>query len=135
MLATILNVLGPALFLLIGIVLTNLAFVHITDAARWTWLLPLVVLTVASPLLDGLRRYVRYHVEDILYGEFPFDVLTSFGYRDKASTDRVFANLGGDAGKPLLEDEVPATGDHPDRLGQGLAVGLDREVPESLPSL
>jgi len=61
---------------------------------------------LALPLLDGLRRYVRYHVECDLFGAFPFDVLTSFGYRDKAATDRVFANLEGEAGLAIRADEL-----------------------------
>jgi len=36
---------------LIGVVLANLGFAYITDAARWIWLGPFMALTVASPWL------------------------------------------------------------------------------------
>jgi transglutaminase-like putative cysteine protease len=39
---------------LVALVLTNLAFVYITEAARWTWFGPLIVLALASPWLSRL---------------------------------------------------------------------------------
>jgi len=48
--------------LLMCIVLANLAFVYITEAARVTWLLPLVTLTLASPLLVRLRGRLWYRI-------------------------------------------------------------------------
>ena len=48
--------------LLVAIVLTNLAFVHITDAARLMWLMPLVILTLLSPLLVRLCRHLLYRI-------------------------------------------------------------------------
>jgi len=39
---------------LVALVLTNLGFVYITEAARWTWFGPLIVLTLASPWLSRL---------------------------------------------------------------------------------
>lgn len=61
---------------------------------------------LALPLLEGLLRYVRYHVESIRYGEFGFDVMTAFGYRDKKTTDRVFARLAADEGAAIRADEL-----------------------------
>ncbi|MHC4162024.1 MAG: transglutaminase family protein [Planctomycetota bacterium] len=39
---------------LVALVLVNLAFVYITEAARWTWLGPLIALALASPWLSRL---------------------------------------------------------------------------------
>jgi transglutaminase-like putative cysteine protease len=39
---------------LVALVLSNLAFVHITEAARWIWLGPLLAATLASPWLSRL---------------------------------------------------------------------------------
>lgn len=61
---------------------------------------------LALPLLRGLRRYVRYHVEEEMFGDADFDVLTLFGYRDKAATDEVFRELEGEAGRAILDDEL-----------------------------
>jgi transglutaminase-like putative cysteine protease len=47
---------------IIGLVLVNLAFVHITEAARWSWLGPLVALTLASPVLVRFTRYWVYRL-------------------------------------------------------------------------
>lgn len=60
---------------------------------------------LALPILTGLQRYVRYHVIANRLGDFAFDVLTSFGYRDRSAAERVFANLASEAGRPILEDE------------------------------
>ena len=48
--------------LLVALVLTNLAFVQITEAADWVWLGPLAGLTLASPLLLRLRRHLAYRL-------------------------------------------------------------------------
>jgi uncharacterized protein (TIGR02118 family) len=61
---------------------------------------------LALPLLDGLVRYVRHHVEAVRIGEFSFDVLTAFSYRDKAATDRLFARLESEEGRAIREDEL-----------------------------
>lgn len=47
---------------LVGLVLANLAFVHLTEATSWTWLGPLVALTLASPWLVRLTRYLPYRL-------------------------------------------------------------------------
>ncbi len=60
---------------------------------------------VARPLLRHLVRYARHHIEEELYGEVDFDVVTSFGYPDKAALDGMFAVLASDAAGPILEDE------------------------------
>jgi len=61
---------------------------------------------LALPLLEGLSRYVRYHVVSEPFGEPGFDVLTGFWYRDQAAADRVFTRLEGEEGDPLREDEL-----------------------------
>lgn len=61
---------------------------------------------LALPLLEGLVRYVRYHVLESEPADLPFDVLTAFWYRDKAAADAVFAKLSGEAGKAILADEL-----------------------------
>lgn len=60
---------------------------------------------VARPLLRHLVRYARHHIEEDLYGDVDFDVITSFGYPDKAALDAMFATLASDAAQPILEDE------------------------------
>ena len=61
---------------------------------------------LALPYLDGLQRYVRYHVEADLFGEVGFDVITAFWYRDKAAVDRTLAFLEGDGGAEIRADEL-----------------------------
>jgi protein-glutamine gamma-glutamyltransferase len=53
---------GTLRALLTALVLCNLAFVEMTDAARWTWLGPLIGLTLASPLLVRLQRFFLYRL-------------------------------------------------------------------------
>lgn len=60
---------------------------------------------LALPLLEGLRRYVRYHVEEVLHGDVHFDVLTAFWYRDESATNRIFEKLAGEEGAAIVEDE------------------------------
>lgn len=60
---------------------------------------------VAKPLLRHLVRYARHHIEEELYGEVDFDVITYFGYADKPALDAMFAVLASDAAIPILEDE------------------------------
>lgn len=61
---------------------------------------------LALPLLDGLERYVRYHVHSNRYGDFAFDVLSAFWYRDRAATDEVFSRLASAEGEAILADEL-----------------------------
>ena len=61
---------------------------------------------LALPLLEGLCRYVRYHIEAERFGECDFDVLTAFWYHDKLATDRVFARIEGDEGTAIRKDEL-----------------------------
>lgn len=65
---------------------------------------------LALPLLDGLERYVRYHIEEALYGgvagEVGFDVISAFWYRDRAATDAIFEKLRTEQGAAVLEDEL-----------------------------
>ena len=70
---------------------------------------------LALPLMQGLERYVRHHVEAELYGEIVFDVLTAFWYRDaeaatammeRFDSKRVPAPLRREAGRALREDEL-----------------------------
>ena len=60
---------------------------------------------VAKPLLRHLVRYARHHVVEELHGRVDFDVVTSFGYPDRAAVDATFALLASDAAAPILEDE------------------------------
>ena len=61
---------------------------------------------LALPHMTGLVRYVRYHIEEDLVGEIEFDVLSAFWYRDAEAVAEVMETLGGEAGKPILEDEL-----------------------------
>jgi hypothetical protein len=40
---------------------------------------------LALPVLEGLLRYARYHIESNVWGDFRFDVLTAFWYRHKSA--------------------------------------------------
>ena len=61
---------------------------------------------LALPYMDGLVRYVRYHLEAELHGEIGFDVISAFWYRDAESTAQLKEILASDEGKPILEDEL-----------------------------
>ena len=61
---------------------------------------------LALPLLDGLARYVRYHVVDEVVGRPGFDVLTAFVYRDAQAATRVLGVVAGDGGAVIREDEL-----------------------------
>lgn len=65
---------------------------------------------LALPLMDGLVRYVRYHLDDVLRGgeggEVGFDVLSAFWYADAESTARMMERLEGEEGRAILEDEL-----------------------------
>jgi len=60
---------------------------------------------VARPLLRHLVRYARHHVEEDLFGDVGFDVLTAFQYPDLAAVEATFAFLASDAAAPIFEDE------------------------------
>ncbi len=60
---------------------------------------------LALPLMTGLVRYVRYHLEEDLLGEVEFDVLSAFWYRNSEAVSQTMAVLEGELGKPVLEDE------------------------------
>ena len=60
---------------------------------------------VAKPVLRHLVRYARYHIEEELHGDVDFDVISYFGYSDKAALDAMFAANASDAALPILEDE------------------------------
>ena len=47
---------------MLGLVLVNLVFVQLTEAASLTWLLPLYALTIFAPLLAPLRENVFYRM-------------------------------------------------------------------------
>ena len=54
---------SPALRVaIVGLVLLNLGFVHLTEAARWWWLAPLAALCVASPFLVRATRFLAYRL-------------------------------------------------------------------------
>jgi uncharacterized protein (TIGR02118 family) len=61
---------------------------------------------LALPLLDGLERYVRYHIQSNRFGDCAFDVLTAFWYRDRAAADSVFSRLASAEGEAILADEL-----------------------------
>ena len=61
---------------------------------------------LALPYMEGLERYVRYHLEAELLGEVGFDVISAFWYRDAESTAKLMEILASDEGKPILEDEL-----------------------------
>lgn len=61
---------------------------------------------LALPLLDGIDRYVRYHVDEDLLGEVGFDVVTALWYRDEQAAERLFARLDGPEGRPIRADEL-----------------------------
>jgi hypothetical protein len=61
---------------------------------------------LALPHMTGLMRYVRYHVEEEWVGEFESDVLSAFWYRDAESAGEMMKTLAGEAGKPILADEL-----------------------------
>lgn len=61
---------------------------------------------LALPLLDGIDRYVRYHIDEDLLGRVGFDVVTALWYRDEQAADRLFARLDGPEGRPIRADEL-----------------------------
>ena len=61
---------------------------------------------LALPHMTGLMRYVRYHVEEEWVGELESDVLSTFWYRDAESAAEMIKTLSGEAGKPILADEL-----------------------------
>ncbi|MCP4905220.1 MAG: EthD domain-containing protein [bacterium] len=61
---------------------------------------------LALPLMTGLVRYVRYHLEEDLLGEVGFDVVSAFWYRDARAVATSMEALAGEAGKPILADEL-----------------------------
>jgi uncharacterized protein (TIGR02118 family) len=60
---------------------------------------------LALPLMKGLVRYVRYHLEEDLLGDVGFDVLSAFWYKDAQAVSNVMETMQGEAGKPILADE------------------------------
>jgi len=61
---------------------------------------------LALPLLKGLVRYVRHHVQSDLHGTAGFDVMTAFTYRDEAALRGVITHLASPSGDVLLRDEL-----------------------------
>jgi uncharacterized protein (TIGR02118 family) len=61
---------------------------------------------LATPLLSGLLRYVRHHVLGEIHGAPPFDVVTSFVYRDAAAARAVMARVAGPEAEALRQDEL-----------------------------
>lgn len=60
---------------------------------------------LAVPLMKGLDRYVRYHVESVRHGEVVFDVLSGFWYRDADAPAATMERLEGEDGRGIREDE------------------------------
>ena len=61
---------------------------------------------LALPFMTGLVRYVRYHLEETLFGEPGFDVISAFWYRDSDATTKMMERLESEEGRPLREDEL-----------------------------
>jgi len=68
-----------------AIVLANLVLVHLTGAASLAWLAPLFVLTIAAPLLEGLRDVRAYRVASNLAVLAVFGVLVRHVLRAELS--------------------------------------------------
>ena len=60
----------------------------------------------AMPLMQGLARYVRYHVDDELHGTPIFDVMTAFWYRSGEDAAATVANVESEAGDAIRADEL-----------------------------
>ncbi len=45
---------------MVGLVVTNLGFVYMTEAVSWSWFGPLLALTLASPFLSRYREFFAY---------------------------------------------------------------------------
>ena len=60
---------------------------------------------LALPLLEGLVRYVKYHVTDELHGEAGFDVISSFWYTSAAAAGATVARVEGPEGEAIRADE------------------------------
>jgi uncharacterized protein (TIGR02118 family) len=61
---------------------------------------------LARPLFGGIDRYVRYHIEEDLWGDVGFDVVTALWYRDEQEADRLFQRLDGPEGRAIRADEL-----------------------------
>lgn len=61
---------------------------------------------LALPLMSGLLRYVRYHLEEVCEGDVFFDVMSAFWYRDAQATEKLMAALASEVGRPIREDEL-----------------------------
>lgn len=60
---------------------------------------------LALPLLAGLERYVRHHVRGAVFGDVPFDCMTSFWWRDGAALGQLMARLQSPEAADLRGDE------------------------------
>jgi uncharacterized protein (TIGR02118 family) len=61
---------------------------------------------LAVPLLHGLVRYVRHHVQRDLHGTSGFDAMTAFTYESEAALRGVIARLASPVGDELARDEL-----------------------------
>ncbi len=61
---------------------------------------------LALPLMTGLARYVRYHIEEDLRGTVGFDVLSAFWYRDAEAVGAMMERLEGEEGEAIRADEL-----------------------------
>jgi len=57
-------------------------------------------------LLEGVARYVRYHLREEIFGEPGFDVVTGFWYRGVEAALDVQRRLTGPEGERILQDEL-----------------------------
>jgi uncharacterized protein (TIGR02118 family) len=57
-------------------------------------------------LLEGTRRYVRYHLREELFGEPRFDVVTAFWYQSVEHALAIMERLAGPDGEAIRRDEL-----------------------------
>lgn len=60
---------------------------------------------LAMPLMQGLARYVRYHITEEIHGEPAFDVVSGFAYRSGADAAATVARIGSEEGDAIRADE------------------------------
>ena len=60
---------------------------------------------LALPHLEGLVRYVKYHLVDEIHGEAGFDVISGFWYRDAAAAAHTLHVIEAPEGEAIRQDE------------------------------
>ena len=126
-------------YAMVLLVLVNLGFVLITEAASWTWLATLAALTLAAPLLQRLTRFFAYRmawnlavigaftllVRHLFTAGAGFDEIHSVVTNNSTHNLSIFGNtLGGGAGTIHLDSVMGNINITQDAPGSG-AGGLD----------